>query len=229
VARATSLGTVLPALNRAWITLVHVHMRVVAGVGAWLLGVGAATAGSLLAVSLLGQGIATSQNQQLTAAAVNNALAAEATDTYSADPLTSSPSPAPSSARSRQAQTPQSLTPETEASPSAQASRSRAASSPSAQATATAAPSPAVLSSQGGTVVADCRPGGAYLVSWSPDPGYEAGTVIRGPAVTARVTFNSAANSVTMMVSCSAGVPTATSIVGGSGSWGDDGGRGGGE
>ena len=47
--------------------LCHVHMRVAAGVGAWLIGVGAATAGSLLAVSLLGQGIATSTSQQLTA------------------------------------------------------------------------------------------------------------------------------------------------------------------
>jgi hypothetical protein len=45
--------------------------------------------------------------------------------------------------------------------------------------------------------------------------------------VTARVTFNSAANSVTMMVSCSAGVPTATSTVGGSGGWHDGGGGGG--
>jgi serine/threonine-protein kinase len=201
-------------------------MRVVAGVGAWLLGVGAATAGSLLAVSLLGQGIATNTSQQLTTAAVQNALAAEASDTYGATPATSGlPGPAPSVARSRQAQTSQIPAAETEATPSARASTSRAASSPSAQ--ATAAPSPTVLSSQGGTVVADCRPGGAYLVSWSPDPGYEAGTVIRGPVVTARVTFNSAANSVTMTVSCSAGVPAATSTIGGSGSGGDDGGRGG--
>jgi hypothetical protein len=203
-------------------------MRVVAGVGAWLLGVGAATAGSLLAVSLLGQGIATNTSQQLTAAAVKNALAAEASDTHGANPATSgSPSPAPSAARSRRVQMSQIPAPETEATPSARASRSRAASSPSAQATAT--PSSTVLSSQGGTVVADCPPGGAYLVSWSPNPGYEAGTVIRGPVVTARVTFSSTANSVTMMVSCSAGLPTATSTVGGSGSGGDDGGGGGGE
>ena len=231
MARVTSLATVLLALNRAWVTLVHVHMRVVAGVGAWLLGVGAATAGSLLAVSLLGQGIATNTSQQLTAAAVQNALAAEASETHGPDPATSgTPSPAPSAARSRQPQMSQVLAPEAEASPSAQASRSRAASSPSAQATATAAPSPTVLSSQGGMVVADCRTGGAYLVSWSPNPGYESGTVIRGPVAMARVTFNSIASSVTMMVSCSAGLPTAISTVSGSGgSGGDDGGRGGGE
>ena len=55
-------------------------MRILAGVGAWLLGAGTATAGSLLAVSLLGQGIADSPGQQLTTAAVNRALARENQD-----------------------------------------------------------------------------------------------------------------------------------------------------
>jgi serine/threonine-protein kinase len=87
-----------------------------------------------------------------------------------------------------------------------------------------------VLSSQGGTVLADCRPAGAYLVSWSPNPGYEVSAVTRGPVMMARVIFNSTANSVTMMVSCSAGVPTVTSTI--SGSWtggGSDDGAGRGE
>jgi eukaryotic-like serine/threonine-protein kinase len=207
-------------------------MRILAGVGAWLVGVGAATAGSLLAVSLLGQGIATGTSQQLTAADVNRALAAEASDSPEAVPATTSaPSPAPSATRSYQAQMSRTTRPQPGAAPSARASRSRPAASPSTQPTAAAGPASTVLTSPGGTVVADCRPVGAYLVSWSPVPGYESGTVIRGPAVTARVTFNSAANSVTMMVSCSAGVPTATTTVGGSGSGGggDDGGGGGDE
>jgi hypothetical protein len=51
------------------------------------------------------------------------------------------------------------------------------------------------------------------LVSWSPTQGYEAGSVVRGPAAAARVTFVSYTNWVTMVVSCSAGVPTATSTV----------------
>jgi hypothetical protein len=204
-------------------------MRVLAGVGAWLLGVGAATASSLLAVSLLGQGIATGTSQQLTAVAVNRALAAEASDSPGIVPATTSaPSPAPSATPSYQAQVSRTTRPQTGATPSAPASRSRPAASPSPQPTA-AGPASTVLTSPGGTVVADCGRAGAYLVSWSPDPGYEAGTVIRGPAVTARVTFNSAANSVTMVVSCSAGVPTATSTVGGSGGWGDDGAGGGDE
>jgi hypothetical protein len=236
VAYAASLGTVLPALNHACATLGHVHMRVLAGVGAWLLGVGAATAGSLLAVSLLGQGIAASTSQQLTSAAVNNALAAEASEEQGADSATTaSPGPSPSATRSDQAQ-PYRRQPQTGVMPSGQGtarpSRSRPASSPGAQATASAAPTSTVLTSTGGTVVADCRPAGAYLVSWSPAPGYEIGLVVRGPASIAHVAFSSAANTVTMMVSCSTGVPTVSNVVNnpgsgnGGGGGGDDGGGG---
>jgi hypothetical protein len=233
VVRAASLGTVLPALNHACATLSHVRMRVLAGVGAWLLGVGAATAGSLLAVSLLGQGIAASTSQQLTSAAVNNALAAEASEEQEADlATTGSPGPSPSVTRSEQAQ-PYRRQPETGAtSPgenAARASRSRPTSLPGAPATASATPSSTVLTSVGGTVVADCRPAGAYLVSWSPTAGYEIGLVVRGPASIAHVAFSTAANSVTMMVSCSTGVPTVSNIVnnpGSGGGGGDDGGGG---
>ena len=200
-------------------------MRVLAGVGAWLLGVGAATAGSLLAVSLLGQGIATSTSQQLTAAAVSNALAAEATQTHSDDPAaTGLPSPVPSATRSYRTRRPAGL-PEARDTASARVSSSRPASSPSPQATPTASAASTVLSSPGGTVVADCRPGGAYLVSWSPAPGYEADDVFRGPAATARVSFNTTVSSVTMLVSCPAGAPTARTTVGSSGTWNDDGSR----
>jgi hypothetical protein len=201
-------------------------MRVVAGVGAWLLGVGAATAGSLLAVSLLGQGIAANSSQQLTESAVQRALAVEATETQAADPATTvgAPSPTPSATQLHQPRLSQGV-PQVQATPSAQDTASRGASSPSAQATATA--SSTVLRSPGGTAVAECRPGGAYLMSWSPALGYEVGMVSRGPAQIARVIFNSAANSVTMKVSCSTGAPTATSTVASSGG-GDDGGGGGG-
>jgi len=198
-------------------------MRVLAGVGAWLVGVGAATAGSLLAVSLLGQGIASNTSQQLTGAAVNNALASEASETQGADPgTTGSPSSSPPVMRSHQAQSYQD--PQvTVATPSASASRSRPASSPGAQATAMATST--VLTSAGGTLVAQCRPDGAYLVSWSPTQGYEASGVIRGPAATARVVFESDANSVTMVVSCpggAAGPPAASSYTHGDGGGPDE-------
>jgi hypothetical protein len=77
-----------------------------------------------------------------------------------------------------------------------------------------------VLTSQGGTVLAECRPAGAYLVSWSPTLGYEATGVIRGPAVKVRVVFESNANSVTMAVTCpqgAAGAPVASTSIQG---WG---------
>jgi serine/threonine-protein kinase len=83
-----------------------------------------------------------------------------------------------------------------------------------------------VLTSAGGTLVAQCRPSGAYLVSWSPAPGYEVGAVVRGPASTAQVAFNSAASAVTMTVSCSTGVPTVSTVShsgsGGGGGPGDE-------
>lgn len=68
-----------------------------------------------------------------------------------------------------------------------------------------------MFTSKGGEVVADCQASGAYLLSWSPLQGYEVGYVVRGPATAARVTFESDNFRVTMVVTCSAGVPSATS------------------
>jgi hypothetical protein len=68
-----------------------------------------------------------------------------------------------------------------------------------------------VLTSKGGEVVAACQAGGAYLLSWSPTQGYGVDFVLRGPAATAKVVFESLNIQVTMLVTCSAGVPTATS------------------
>ena len=77
-----------------------------------------------------------------------------------------------------------------------------------------------VLTSPGGTVLAECRAAGTYLVSWSPTQGYEASDVTRGPVAAARVVFESPAKSVTMTVTCPdgpGGLPVASSS---SGSWG---------
>ena len=182
-------------------------MRILAGVAAWLLGVGTATAGSLLAVSLLGQGIADSSGHQLTTAAVNRALALETHDASDAGTRTARP-PVRTSPVTRPAATrPVPAAPTPSATPAA----SRPAASPSPPAAAGA-----VLMSQGGTVLAECRPAGAYLGSWSPTQGYEAADVTRGPAASARVVFESDANSVTMVVSCpdgAAGSPAAASYL----------------
>lgn len=183
-------------------------MRILAGVGAWLLGAGTATAGCLLAVSLLGQGIAASPGQQLTADAVNQALAREAHDASQAA-TTTAPPPAPAPPVTSPAASPAAPAPPA---PSATTAAPRPAASPS-----TASPAAGtVLTSPGGSVLAECRPAGAYLVSWSPVQGYQADDVIRGPATTARVVFESSANSVTMTVSCpggTAGAPVASSHI----------------
>jgi len=61
----------------------------------------------------------------------------------------------------------------------------------------------------GGSVLAVCQKGGVYLVSWSPQPGYEAVDVFRGPGVTARVLFMAGIRGVRMVVSCTGSVPSA--------------------
>jgi hypothetical protein len=198
------------------------------GVGAWLLGVGAATAGSLLAVSLLGQGIAPATSQQLSAATVTQALANE---TDEPAPQTASlPAPARSAAHRQKTQPSATPPPQTAGNPPAGPAPSEPTDPASAWPTSmppSVVPTPTrsastVLSSQGGTVVAECQSPGVYLVSWSPAQGYEVDHVTRGPAATAQVTFDSTANSVTMAVTCPAGVPTASTTVGDGGGGGVD-------
>jgi hypothetical protein len=190
-----------------------VHARILAGVGAWLLGAGTATAGSLLAVSLLGQGIAASPGQQLTADAVNQALAREAHDASAAATRTAPP-PVPTTPATSPAATSPAAS---QAAPTPPAPSATAAAPAAAPAVPAASPSAGtVLTSLGGSVLAECRPAGAYLVSWSPVQGYQADDVARGPAATARVVFESSANSVTVTVTCpdgAAGAPVAASYI----------------
>ena len=187
------------------------HGRILFGVTAWLLGAATATAGSLLAISLLGQGITGNSGQLLTQDAVNKALASEATEASPPD------SPAATA-------TGKPAMPTATASPSAAPATAPAAPTAPATppdqgpATATATPPTAgagtVLTSSGGEVVASCQAAGVYLISWSPLQGYEVDGVARGPAATARVTFASNVYRVIMVVSCSGGVPSATSTRG---------------
>jgi hypothetical protein len=188
------------------VSLRRVSARFLVGVGAWLLGASAATGGSLLAVSLLGQGIvAPAPSQQLTVAAVNRALASEAAEAPRASPIAT---PSPSG-------TPSPVPPPRRINVRRPRRAGRAAAHPTPQATS------AVLASVGGTVVARCESTGAYLVSWSPQQGYEVVSVIRGPAAAAQAKFANSQRSVTMKVSCAGGVPTATTSTHRSG---DDGG-----
>lgn len=65
------------------------------------------------------------------------------------------------------------------------------------------------LVSAAGSVVASCQSGGAYLQYWSPDQGFMADDVARGPAAVASVTFEGPGGGVVMRVSCSSGTPVA--------------------
>ena len=163
-----------------------------------------ATSGSLLAVSVLGQDLIPVAGEQLSMETVNRALSKEAAERIAAGPRRSGARPA-------------SLT-----APSARATRHPA---PPRSPGATGG---TVLTSAGGTIVASCAGSRAYLVSWSPQQGFGAGDVVRGPTTSAQVTFTGGQLTVTMIVSCGTGVPTATSTTVGSGggaasTWGDDG------
>jgi hypothetical protein len=194
-------------------------MRILAGVGAWLLGAGTATAGSLLAVSLLGQGIAASPGQQLTAAAVSRALARESRDPgQGGTPVP--PPPARTSPTARPVVTRTTASPHVRVSPEPSTAT---AAPPAAGVPGPQAAAGTVLTSPGGTVLAECRSAGTYLVSWSPTQSYEASDVTRGPVAVARVVFESPAKSVAMTVTCPGGPggrPVASSS---SGSWGGGG------
>jgi hypothetical protein len=208
---ADTLRQALPRLNVRWASLPFVRTRILIGVGAWLLGAVMATCGSLLAVSLLGTGFGVSagQGKQLSAAAVNAALAsapAEHTSTTTTPAARRSPAPRQAHARGRQVSSPRAA-PATSAAPAQKAQAGT------------------LLATAAGTVVASCEPAGAYLISWSPAQGYGSDQVVRGPAPTAEVTFDAGTQALTMRVSCRGGVPVAGT------SWGsdDDGGSGGGD
>ena len=192
------------------------HRNIFLGITAWLLGAATATAGCLLAVSLLGSGItAGGSGQLLSQDAVHRELASEAAK--SAPGVTSGPAasvgPEPTLASVTPSPVPSSASPPPD-SPTAAATGSGGAVADPAP--SGSAPPRTVLTSSAGDVVATCQGGGAYLISWSPLQGYEVGDVSRGPAAAARVTFESHADEVIMTVSCSAGVPSATTTS----SWG---------
>ncbi|MGE5827938.1 MAG: hypothetical protein ACM30G_06170 [Micromonosporaceae bacterium] len=73
----------------------------------------------------------------------------------------------------------------------------------------------------GGTVVARCQGGLAYLVYWTPEPDFKADHVTRGPAAQVRVTFEAPGREITVTFVCVGGVPEPTVRH----DWGDDSGH----
>jgi hypothetical protein len=168
-----------------------VSSRFLVGVGAWLLGAVTATTGSMIAVNELAHGLLGPQTQQLGETAVSADL----------DGGASSRSPSPAASASGTPSASRRVV-KVKHSPSP---------SPSTAASGTAAQGPAgtFLESDDGSVTATCQPGGAYLLYWSPNQGFQADDVHRGPATITSVTFRGPADSVVMRVSCSGGTPVA--------------------
>ena len=65
------------------------------------------------------------------------------------------------------------------------------------------------VTSLGGTVITRCADSGAYLVGWSPTPGFGVDDVVRGPGSLVKVTFTNRDQEIKITVSCANGVPQA--------------------
>jgi hypothetical protein len=174
-----------------------VKSRFLVGIGAWLLGAAAATGGSMIAVNQLAHGLLGPQTQQLTQA--NLSINPDAARDQAA------PSPTPSATPSRAT--------DESARRHHDSSRRRAAVKPAKSPAALPSPSQSVtgkwLQSPDGSVLAVCQAAGAYLQLWTPDQGFHADDVNRGPAAVASVTFEGPASELNLQVSCVSGTPVA--------------------
>jgi hypothetical protein len=82
--------------------------------------------------------------------------------------------------------------------------------SPAPTPSATSSPTTALLTSPGGSVVAQCSGTGGrtvYLVSWSPAQGFRVNGVQRGPGEEAEIEFQSDRQSYSVNVQCENGTP----------------------
>jgi hypothetical protein len=164
---------------------------------AWIVGAGAAIGVGLVALSLIGPGLANGPIRPLSP----NGLAPAATPIGGSGDPSTSPTPSATSV-------PGPTTP-----PPTMVPVDAPGGATPAKTTPPAAPPPPVdqtLSSAGGAVVVRCRTDGAYLVGWSPAPGFTAGDIVRGPAATVQVSFEQEEHELTVSVQCVYGAAHAT-------------------
>jgi hypothetical protein len=76
----------------------------------------------------------------------------------------------------------------------------------------TAASAPRGLTVPGGTLVAECAGGQVTLTSWSPDQGFRADDVARGPAASASIKFKNDGTENVVVVTCRDGEPHADTV-----------------
>ncbi|MCR6487993.1 hypothetical protein M8542_34730 [Amycolatopsis sp. OK19-0408] len=74
---------------------------------------------------------------------------------------------------------------------------------------ASTAPAPRGLTVPGGTLVAKCTGDQVELMSWSPDTGFRADDVSRGPAASASLKFKNGGTENVVIVTCRDGEPHA--------------------
>jgi hypothetical protein len=188
-----------------------VRSRLLLGVGAWLLGATSATAGSLYAVGALGNSLFEPSTTQLSVQMVNAELAHE--NSQGAKRLPAADKPPLHEGR------------ESPLDSKAHGGRTAKSSPSPSQPSGGASNSPAgvLLTSPDGNADAVCESTGAYLLYWSPQPGFEVDQVNRGPTAVASVVFRGDRGGILMKVSCQGGVPVKKLSDVGSG---DDGGPG---
>lgn len=171
-----------------------VRSRLLLGVGAWMVGATSATFGSLYAVGQLGNSLLSVPTRQMSVAMVNADLERE--NSQQAAPL--------DTAR------PLNVERHGDAGDARRAAHTRKASATPGQ---SAPPQPSssagvLLTSPDGSADAVCGAGGAYLLWWIAQPGFEGDDVVRGPAAVAKVVFRGATGGgIELRVSCSGGVP----------------------
>jgi hypothetical protein len=159
---------------------------VVASVVAWTVGATIALAVSLLALSMVGTGLTAGPFQVVPR---DNQVTSDNLVTGDNGAPTNQASPTP---------------------PPMQSGAATAEARATVPTSSAATGSERSLSSVGGNVVARCQSGGAYLVYWSPAPGYRVDDVVRGPAQPARLQFQGQGREVKVSVSCVNGTPQAT-------------------
>jgi hypothetical protein len=158
--------------------------RISTGLVAWTAGAAASVAVSMLALNVIGGAGGDAQPP----------TPQPAMETGQVD-ATAAASPAPSTAGGTPLPAPASAYPSGVATSGPSAGRSAAAGLQRQ------------LSTLAGVVTAQCTGQLAYLVSWSPAPGYRVDTVTRGPASVVQVWFASPSRRQAMAVRCVAGVP----------------------
>jgi hypothetical protein len=164
--------------------------RVSTGAAAWTVGAVASVAVSMLALTVIG-GVGGDVQPPAPMPAMDGGLSADAGGDSASPSPSGTATPSPSGMAGARP-----------GSPTAPASSAPTVASP------TPGP-PRQLNTSGGVVTAQCIGQLAYLVSWSPAPGYRVEDVRRGPAVEALVTFVmfSTHQENELAVRCVAGVP----------------------